>query len=131
MSIACVMPSHAVSFEDLNYKAVLGRGAFGVVRLVYPKGKDSTLYALKGLKKWHVVKNGQEKSVVMERDVNAQCYHPCIVQFIKTFQDKQKIYFLTEFLGGGDVFFALREIGALTKLQSQFFSRSAPRRQRE
>jgi len=113
-----------IAISDLKCKAVVGRGTFGVVRLVYPKAKEQTLYALKCVKKFHVVKNNQEKAIVMERDVNAQCYHPCIVQFIKTFQDKHSIYFLTEFLGGGDMFFALREIGALTKLQSQFFSGS-------
>jgi len=113
-----------ITMADLKCKAVVGRGTFGVVRLVYPKGKETVLYALKGVKKWHVVKTNQEKALVMERDVNAQCYHPCIVQFIKTFQDKQNIYFLTEFLGGGDLFYAIREIGALTTLQSQFFSGS-------
>lgn len=113
-----------IKMADLKCKAVVGRGTFGVVRLVYPKMKEQTMYALKCVKKWHVVKSNQEKAIVMERDVNAQCYHPCIVQFIKTFQDKQHIYFLTEFLGGGDLFFTLREIGALSKLQSQFFSGS-------
>lgn len=113
-----------ITMADLKCKAVVGRGTFGVVRLVYPKTKENTLYALKCVKKWHVIKTNQEKAIVMERDVNAQCYHPCIVQFIKTFQDKQSIYFLTEFLGGGDMFYALREIGALSKLQSQFFSGS-------
>lgn len=113
-----------ITMGDLKCKAVVGRGTFGVVRLVYPKTKERALYALKCVKKWHVVKTSQEKAIVIERDVNAQCYHPCIVQFIKTFQDKQNIYFLTEFLGGGDLFFALREIGSLTKIQSQFFSGS-------
>lgn len=46
------------------------------------------------------------------------------MQFIKTFQDAEEVYFLTEFLGGGDLFYAIREIGMLTKLQSQFYSAS-------
>jgi len=43
------------------------------------------------------------------------------MQFIKTFQDSKNVYFLTEFLGGGDLFYAIREIGNLTKDQCQFF----------
>lgn len=113
-----------ITMADLTVKAVVGRGTFGTVRLVFPKAKETALYALKGIKKEHIIKGAQEKAVVIERDVNAQCYHPCIVQFIKTFQDKENIYFLTEFLGGGDLFYALREIGALSKLQSQYFSGS-------
>jgi cGMP-dependent protein kinase len=46
------------------------------------------------------------------------------MQFIKTFQDSKNVYFLTEFLGGGDLFFAIREIGDLGKEQAQFYSGS-------
>jgi cGMP-dependent protein kinase len=46
------------------------------------------------------------------------------MQFIKTFQDKENVYFLTEFLGGGDLFFAIREIANLSKDQAQFYSAS-------
>jgi len=113
-----------LSVNDLKCKAVVGRGTFGIVRLVHPKNKDKPEYALKCVKKLQVVRGRQEKAIAMEREVNAQCYHPCIVQFIKTFQDKHNVYFLTEFLGGGDLFYAIRAIGALTKLQSQFFSGS-------
>lgn len=114
-----------LNISDLQCKAVVGRGTFGVVRLVTPRDKkDAPEYALKCVKKSQVVRGRQERAIVMEREVNAQCYHPCIVQFIKTFQDKHHVYFLTEFLGGGDLFYAIRLIGALNKLQCQFFSGS-------
>lgn len=113
-----------ITMGDLKVKAVVGRGTFGIVRLVHHKRDEQKMYALKGVKKLQVVKNHQQKSIVMEREVNKQCYHPCIVQFIKTFQDREFVYFLTEFLGGGDLFYAIREIGVLTKLHSQFFSGS-------
>lgn len=113
-----------ITMAELRVQAVVGRGTFGVVRLVYHNDDRQKVYALKGVKKCQVVKNSQEKSIVMEREVNAQCYHPCIVQFIKTFQDAQYVYFLTEFLGGGDLFLAIRQIGNLSKAQSQFFAGS-------
>lgn len=59
--------------------------------------------------------------MILEREINSQCYHPCIMHFITTFQDAKNVYFLTEFLGGGDLFTAIREIGNLSKRQSQFF----------
>merc|ERR1712050_31809 len=71
-----------------------------------------------------VVRQQQQKSMKIEREINAQCYHPCIMQFIRTFQDSKHVYFLTEFLGGGDLFYAIREIGNLSKTQSQFYSGS-------
>jgi cGMP-dependent protein kinase len=113
-----------IQMEDLRLKAVVGRGSFGIVKLVYHKDDEKKEYALKCVGKAKVVKQGQQKSVCVERDINAACYHPCIMQFIKTFQDSRNIYFLTEFLGGGDMFYAIREIGNLTKEQTQFFSAS-------
>jgi len=113
-----------ITMADLRLKAVVGRGSFGVVKLCYHRKDEKRLYALKCVSKKQVVKQGQQKSIVIERDINAQCYHPCIMQFIKTFQDSKFVYFLTEFLGGGDLFYAIREIGNLTKTQSQFYGAS-------
>jgi len=113
-----------ITMADLNNVAVVGRGTFGTVRLVSPKNNSQVQYALKQVKKMHVVKTNQEKSIVMEREVNAQCFHPCIVQFIKTFQDVHSVYFLTEFLGGGDLFQAIRTIGMLTPSHTQYFTGS-------
>jgi cGMP-dependent protein kinase len=113
-----------ITIEDLKCKAVVGRGTFGIVRLVHHKLDEKKMYALKAVRKLEIVKSGQQKAIVMEREVNKQCFHPCIMQFIKSFQDKDNVYFLTEFLGGGDLFYAIREIGFLTKEHSQFFSGS-------
>jgi len=113
-----------IQIGDLRCQAVVGRGSFGVVRLVHPRTKENTDYALKCVKKSQIMETGQQKAICMEREVNAQCYHPCIVQFVKTFQDKEHVYFLTEFLGGGDLFVAIRQIGVLTRLQVQFFAGS-------
>mmetsp|Transcript_49647 Transcript_49647/g.118207 ORF Transcript_49647/g.118207 Transcript_49647/m.118207 type:complete len:963 (-) Transcript_49647:64-2952(-) len=113
-----------IQMADLRLRAVVGRGSFGIVKLVYHHSDTRLTYALKCVSKKQVIKQGQQKSIVIERDINAQCYHPCIMQFIKTFQDDSDVYFLTEFLGGGDLFYAIREIGTLSKLQSQFFGAS-------
>lgn len=113
-----------ITMKDLRLRAIVGRGSFGVVKLVYHKSDRERMYALKCVNKKLVIRQGQQKSIRMERDINIQCYHPCIMQFIKTFQDATNVYFLTEFLGGGDLFWAIREIGQLTKCQSQFYSAS-------
>jgi len=113
-----------ITISDLKCTHVVGRGTFGTLRLVHHHLDEKKMYALKGVRKVEVVKGNQQKSIVIEREVNKGCFHPCIMQFIKTFQDKEHVYFLTEFLGGGDLFYAIREIGFLTKLHCQFFSGS-------
>jgi cGMP-dependent protein kinase len=113
-----------LTMSDLRMQAVVGRGSFGIVKLVYHKNDESKVYALKCVSKKQAVAQGQQKSIVVEREINAQCYHPCLMQFIKTFQDSKNVYFLTEFLGGGDLFYAIREIGNLNKEQSRYYSAS-------
>ncbi|CAJ1362555.1 unnamed protein product [Effrenium voratum] len=110
-----------IEMSDLYVKAVVGRGSFGLVKLVYHKRDKHKYYALKCIGKKQVVQQKQEKSMLLEREINSECYHPCIMHFITTFQDAKNVYFLTEFLGGGDLFTAIREIGNLSKRQSQFF----------
>lgn len=111
-----------VKMSDLVGKAIVGQGGFGVVKLVKHKDDESKFYALKCVIKTKVVEMKQQQSIQIEREINAQCYHPCIMQFIRTFQDEHYVYFLTEFLGGGDLFWAIREIGdVLTKEQAQFY----------
>ena len=113
-----------ITMGDLRTIKTVGRGTFGVVRKVVAKADPSRIYALKCVTKASVIRMKQEKSIKIEREVMFQCYHPCIVQSIKTFKDKDNIYFLTEFLGGGDLFLTIREIGMLTTLQAQFYSGS-------
>jgi len=113
-----------LSMADLRMQAVVGRGSFGIVKLVYPKNDERKFYALKCVSKKQAVAQGQQKSIVIEREINVQCYHPCLMQFIKTFQDANDVYFLTEFLGGGDLFYAIREIGNLTKEMALYYTAS-------
>mmetsp|Transcript_63342 Transcript_63342/g.151119 ORF Transcript_63342/g.151119 Transcript_63342/m.151119 type:complete len:988 (-) Transcript_63342:98-3061(-) len=113
-----------INMSDLDLVAVIGKGSFGTVKLVRHHSDHAKVYALKCVNKKYVVKKHQEKSVQLEREIGAQCFHPCIMQSIKTFQDPDSVYFLTEFLGGGDLFTAIREIGCLTKVQSQFYGGS-------
>ena len=113
-----------ITLKDLKYQFIVGKGTFGVVKLCSHIKDDSKVYALKCIDKKQAVKMKQQKSLVVEKDINGQCFHPCIVQYIKTLQDKSNIYFLTEFLGGGDLFLGIREIGMLNKHQAQFYAAS-------
>jgi len=122
---------HRIKLQDENIKmtdlvatATVGEGPFGTVLLVHAKKDDTQAYALKRLRKEHVVKHRLQKQVQVERELLCGCYHPFIVQFIKTFQDERNIYFLTEFLEGGDLFGMLRDIGIMQKWPSQFYAGS-------
>jgi cGMP-dependent protein kinase 1 len=111
-----------ISLNDLEPDNVVGQGGFGTVFLAKNRKDPSKKYALKQVRKDAIVQRKMVSSLLIEREVLMQCNHPCVVQCVKTFKDKDHIYFLTEFLAGGDMFHAMREIGALTNQQSRFFA---------
>eukprot|EP00930_Biecheleria_cincta_P048492 TRINITY_DN33786_c0_g1_i1.p1 TRINITY_DN33786_c0_g1~~TRINITY_DN33786_c0_g1_i1.p1 ORF type:complete len:927 (+),score=170.77 TRINITY_DN33786_c0_g1_i1:137-2917(+) len=114
----------SVEMSDIYVKAVVGGGAYGEVRLVFHKSNPKMQYALKTISKAKAVEQQQAKMVQCEREINSQCNHPCIMHFVCAFQDTENVYFLMEFLGGGDLFVAMRKIGALNYRQSQFYGGS-------
>eukprot|EP01105_Mastigella_eilhardi_P026640 TRINITY_DN779_c0_g2_i1.p1 TRINITY_DN779_c0_g2~~TRINITY_DN779_c0_g2_i1.p1 ORF type:complete len:536 (+),score=172.47 TRINITY_DN779_c0_g2_i1:158-1609(+) len=92
------------SFEPIK---IIGRGAFGEVRLVQMK-KTKHLYAMKILSKQKMVEKRQTIHVKAERDVLAAAnavyqQNPWIVKLYYSFQDSRYLYLIMEFLPGGDL----------------------------
>jgi protein-serine/threonine kinase len=87
-----------------NYKTlkIIGRGAFGEVKLVQKK-TDGRVYAMKSLVKSEMFKKDQLAHVRAERDVLAESDSPWVVKLFNTFQDSNFLYMVMEFLPGGDL----------------------------
>lgn len=80
----------------------LGQGAYGLVLKVCPKTARHRIYALKELRKDHVLRFGKVQSVIREKDILMQLVGlPFFIQFECTFQDEEKLYFLTEYVANG------------------------------
>ena len=87
-----------------NYQTikVIGKGAFGEVRLVQRK-KGGQVYAMKSLVKTEMAQRDQLAHVRSERDFLAEAETPWVVKLFATFQDTKFLYLLMEFLPGGDL----------------------------
>ena len=83
-------------------KKIIGKGAFGEVKLVQRK-RDGRIYALKSLVKTEMFKKDQLAHVRAERDILAESDSPWVVKLETTFQDNAYLYMLMEFLPGGDL----------------------------
>ncbi|KAF9010492.1 kinase-like domain-containing protein [Cyathus striatus] len=87
----------------------IGHGAFGVVSLVKEKASGN-LYAMKQLRKVDMLRKGQEGHVRAERDVlksaslvNSPGGAEWIVRLHYSFQDRDHLYLVLEYMGGGDL----------------------------
>ena len=108
------------TLEDFSQLKVLGRGAFGKVVLVRLE-KNKKLYAMKILKKEIVIKRKQVNHTMTERSLLEKLNHPFIVKLIYAFQDKEKLYFITEFMQGGELFFHLRRNSQYKEKSVKFY----------
>ena len=94
----------SMKVEDFELLKVVGRGSFGKVYLA--KKKDTgNIYAIKTLKKDFIIKTNQVKNTKIERDIMQQITHPFVVKLHFAFQSTETLYFVTEFLNGGELFF--------------------------
>lgn len=81
----------------------IGQGSFGQVFLVRHRG-DGRLYAMKKLAKKDMIYKRQVNHVWLERFVLASVgEHPLVVKMYYSFQDTFYLYFIMEFLPGGDM----------------------------
>lgn len=118
-------PERPSWLNNIEVKSVVGRGTFGTVNLAHFHGDPEQAYALKVVKKstgdqvrW------QARAIRAEMEVATTDPHPCIVRFFRAYEDTDAAYFLTEILGGGDLFAAIREIGTLGKQHVQYYAGS-------
>ncbi|THU95397.1 kinase-like protein [Dendrothele bispora CBS 962.96] len=87
----------------------IGHGAFGVVSLVREQSTGQ-LYAMKQLRKTDMLRKGQEGHVRAERDilksaalVSSPGGAEWIVRLYYSFQDRDNLYLVLEYMGGGDL----------------------------
>jgi len=87
----------------------IGHGAFGVVSLVRER-TTGKLFAMKQLRKTDMLRKGQEGHVRAERDVlksaslvSSPGGAEWIVRMHYSFQDREHLYLVLEYMGGGDL----------------------------
>ena len=97
-----------LSYNDFELLKLLGRGSFGEVLLVRLKA-NKKLYAMKVLDKKMLKQRKQQIHTKTERDLIVKINCPFIVNIKSAFQDETKLYIVSEFLQGGDLFFHLHE----------------------
>lgn len=98
----------------------LGVGAFGEVALVRKIG-TSPLYAMKTLRKADVLKRNQVAHVKAERDILAEADNEWVVKLYYSFQDKDNLYFVMDYIPGGDLMSLLIKLGIFEEPLARFY----------
>ena len=97
-----------LTYNDFIPLKLLGRGSFGEVLLVRLK-VNNKLYAMKILNKDLLKIKKQQTHTKTERNLMVKINSPFIVNIKSAFQDQTKLYIVTEFMQGGDMFFHMHD----------------------
>lgn len=109
---------------DFNLIRCIGRGAYGEIFVCTKKEDESQqLYALKRLRKCDMLKRHQVINVRTEKDVlsEAAARNPWIVKLYASFQDNEYLYFVMEYMPGGDMITWLCEEKICNFTTAQFY----------
>ncbi|GFS31090.1 AGC (cAMP-dependent, cGMP-dependent and protein kinase C) kinase family protein [Actinidia rufa] len=111
---------HKMGADDFEPLTMIGKGAFGEVRVCREK-KTSHVYAMKKLKKSEMLRRGQVEHVKAERNLLAEVDSNCIVKLYCSFQDEEYLYLIMEYLPGGDMMTLLMRKDTLTEDEARFY----------
>jgi len=109
-----------LGLDDFRTIKVIGKGAFGEVRVVQ-KTDTGKIYAMKTLKKEEMLKKDQLAHVRAERDVLAESNSAWVVQLYYSFQDPVYLYLVMEFLPGGDLMTMLIKYDTFSEDVTRFY----------
>ncbi|OIV90658.1 hypothetical protein TanjilG_23771 [Lupinus angustifolius] len=111
---------HKMGPDDFELLTMIGKGAFGEVRICREKASGH-VYAMKTLKKSEMLSRGQVEHVKAERNLLAEVDSNCIVKLYCSFQDEEYLYLIMEYLPGGDMMTLLMRKDVLTEDEARFY----------
>ena len=110
-----------VKIKDYEKLKTVGLGSYGRVRLCKHK-KTGEIFVMKILKKSDIIKQKQVDHVYSEFNILSMLKHPFIVQLLGfNFEDPKYIYFILEYIQGGELFTLLRTKGSFPVPQTKFY----------
>lgn len=109
-----------LSISDFDLLKVIGKGSFGKVMQVIKKDTKQ-IYALKTLRKQHIVSRMEVTHTLAERTVLARINNPFIVPLKFSFQSPEKLYLVLSFINGGELFWHLQRDGKFSMDRSRFY----------
>ncbi|KAL4866361.1 hypothetical protein BDV12DRAFT_173116 [Aspergillus spectabilis] len=112
-----------IGLDHFNFLAVLGKGNFGKVMLAETKSTKK-LYAIKVLKKEFIIENDEVESTKSEKRVFLVANkerHPFLLNLHACFQTETRVYFVMEYISGGDLMLHIQR-GQFGLKRAQFYA---------
>uniref|UniRef100_A0A7N9B0U9 Protein kinase C n=1 Tax=Mastacembelus armatus TaxID=205130 RepID=A0A7N9B0U9_9TELE len=110
------------NIDDFTLHKMLGKGSFGKVFLAELK-KSGKFFAVKALKKDVVLMDDDVECTMVERRVLSLAWeNPFLTQLYCTFQTKENLFFVMEYLNGGDLMFHIQSCHKFDLHRATFYA---------
>lgn len=108
--------------SDFEFLKVIGKGTFGKVLLAKHKAENQ-IYAVKVLQKKMIIKRNETRHIMSERNVLLKnLNHPFLVGLHYSFQTRDKLYFVLDYVNGGELFFHLQRERYFPEARARFYA---------
>ena len=95
------------NYEDFEIKSVIGRGSVGKI-LLAKYIKDGKYYAIKSMRKDQIISEGIADNILVEKNILIKSQCEFILKLSFFFQTPKRIYYVTPFIKGGDLWHKLK-----------------------
>ncbi|KAF5907987.1 protein kinase C theta type, partial [Clarias magur] len=113
---------HKFTLDDFLLHKMLGKGSFGKVFLAELR-TTGKFFAVKALKKEVVLMDDDVECTMVERRVLSLAWeHPFLTHLYCTFQTKENLFFVMEYLNGGDLMFHIQSCHRFDLPRSTFYA---------
>jgi len=109
------------NLENFRILKLLGKGSFGKVYLVQKYDNPETFFAMKVLSKEKIIKFKQVEHIENEREIMIRFNHPFLVRLNYAFQTDSRLFLVTDFIQGGDLYFHLKYFGKFSEQKSKLY----------
>ena len=113
-----------VTLDNFQFIRRLGEGTFGTVVLTRGKlpGGPEQLFAIKAIKKRGITSSNIRAIMTEKEALMLTSGHPYITTLYSCFQNKDHLFFVMEYMSGGDLMAQLDEVQVFSEERAKFYA---------